>query len=203
MKKVFTLLTAAILVFGLSSMAMAAYTFDMGDNSSMSGPAFSDPGLALQYSINANLGSNVFTLNSGESFTMEFASIWTNETALNDDDFIPQDIFANIHFDNPDLIGAVGGTSVGFLGGFLWHKSGFDLTWNGPVEIDLGGGDLLTLALSDGHFVNGGWQGPEGAGGTLDLTVTYTHTPVPIPGAVWLLGSGLVGIAGLRRKFQG
>jgi hypothetical protein len=26
---------------------------------------------------------------------------------------------------------------------------------------------------------------------------------VPIPGAVWLLGSGLVGLAGLRRKFKG
>lgn len=34
----------------------------------------------------------------------------------------------------------------------------------------------------------------------LDL---YVDTlPVPIPGAVWLLGSGLVGLAGLRRKLQ-
>jgi hypothetical protein len=28
-------------------------------------------------------------------------------------------------------------------------------------------------------------------------------TPVPIPGAVWLLGSGLLGLIGLRRKFLG
>ena len=27
-------------------------------------------------------------------------------------------------------------------------------------------------------------------------------TPVPIPGAVWLLGSGLAGLVGLRRKFR-
>ena len=27
--------------------------------------------------------------------------------------------------------------------------------------------------------------------------------PVPIPGAVWLLGSGLFGLLGLRRKFRG
>ena len=27
--------------------------------------------------------------------------------------------------------------------------------------------------------------------------------PVPVPGAVWLMGSGLVGLIGLRRKFSG
>ena len=29
-----------------------------------------------------------------------------------------------------------------------------------------------------------------------------TVDPVPIPGAVWLLGSGLIGIVGIRRKYQ-
>jgi hypothetical protein len=28
-----------------------------------------------------------------------------------------------------------------------------------------------------------------------------TTTPVPLPGAVWLLGAGLVGLLGFRRKF--
>jgi hypothetical protein len=30
----------------------------------------------------------------------------------------------------------------------------------------------------------------------------YNYDPVPIPGAVWLLGSGLIGLAGFRRKFK-
>jgi hypothetical protein len=33
------------------------------------------------------------------------------------------------------------------------------------------------------------------------LTSTLTVSPTPIPGAIWLLGSGLVGLVGIRRKF--
>ncbi len=34
---------------------------------------------------------------------------------------------------------------------------------------------------------------PEGVG---------VATPVPIPAAVWLLGSGLIGLVGLRKRFK-
>jgi len=35
------------------------------------------------------------------------------------------------------------------------------------------------------------------------FSITFTTgAPVPIPGAVWLLGSGLVGLVGIRRKFK-
>jgi hypothetical protein len=34
------------------------------------------------------------------------------------------------------------------------------------------------------------------------VDVEYDFTPVPIPGAVWLLASGLVGLVGLRKRFQ-
>ena len=34
------------------------------------------------------------------------------------------------------------------------------------------------------------------------LSGDVTNTPVPIPGAVWLLGSGLAGLVGIRRKFK-
>jgi hypothetical protein len=43
---------------------------------------------------------------------------------------------------------------------------------------------------------------PEGATFTSDSGVFLTENVVPIPGAVWLLGSGLVGLVGLRKKFR-
>ena len=42
-----------------------------------------------------------------------------------------------------------------------------------------------------------------GAGVGLDDLVFCHPEPVPVPAAVWLLGSGLVGLIGLRRKFRG
>ena len=39
--------------------------------------------------------------------------------------------------------------------------------------------------------------------GTLDSwQLNFDGTPVPIPGAVWLLGAGLAGLAGFRRNFR-
>lgn len=35
---------------------------------------------------------------------------------------------------------------------------------------------------------------------TGDLSVTYTYDPVPIPAAVWLFGSGLIGLIGVARR---
>ncbi len=35
-----------------------------------------------------------------------------------------------------------------------------------------------------------------------DLAFQLNGSPVPIPAAVWLLGSGLIGLAGVRRKIR-
>ncbi len=37
---------------------------------------------------------------------------------------------------------------------------------------------------------------------TIDNLIFEAGAPVPIPGAVWLLGSGLIGLAGFRRKLK-
>jgi len=49
------------------------------------------------------------------------------------------------------------------------------------------------------------WWG-DTRGGLYNVTIyDYTNTavtPTPIPGAVWLLGSGLLGLVGLKRRMR-
>lgn len=53
-----------------------------------------------------------------------------------------------------------------------------------------------------GQFKFGSASSPDSGQGNYNM-VEFSVTPVPIPGAVWLLGSGLVGLIGLKRKFLG
>ncbi|BDQ33456.1 VPLPA-CTERM sorting domain-containing protein [Pseudodesulfovibrio portus] len=41
----------------------------------------------------------------------------------------------------------------------------------------------------------------DGGDVVVELTA-FDYTPTPIPGAAWLLGSGLIGLVGLRRRFK-
>ena len=40
------------------------------------------------------------------------------------------------------------------------------------------------------------------AGSNATLTMTTVNNPVPIPGAIWLFGSGFLGLVGIRRKMK-
>lgn len=73
---------------------------------------------------------------------------------------------------------------------------------------------LATFSQTGSYFVKGNntlefivsnWNGNAGYGnpsGLLVTGLTGTANPVPIPAAVWLFGSGLFGLVGIRRKFQ-
>jgi len=51
---------------------------------------------------------------------------------------------------------------------------------------------------ADGFTIVGAGINPDG---NYEAWVANIN-PIPIPGAVWLLGSGLIGIVGIRRKFK-
>lgn len=77
-------------------------------------------------------------------------------------------------------------------------------TWRNPDKFDhfkiyenMSGYDWL-ICIED--IFGGGDQDFDDM--VIGFNLTQNCNPVPIPGAVWLLGSGILGLAGLRRKFQ-
>ena len=147
--------------------------------------------------MNPNLDNIVFDLGVGEtSAPFKFAQIGTRETWINNDDLQPGAVTAFVDFDSPDLTQSIGGTSIGFSG-FLEFAQGWSLRWNDPVRITPGSGLDFSVALSDVSYSSWFWQGPDGKA---DIFATVTLNAVPIPAAAWMLGSGLVALAALKRR---
>lgn len=91
------------------------------------------------------------------------------------------------------------------VGSQIFNASDDDRFLSGSPSITLEGFGLLDFdylastpadfssyfnGFDDGAFLYGEWQ------------TTVTLTPVPVPAAVWLFGSGLVGLLGIARRRQ-
>ncbi|GAB6906872.1 conserved exported hypothetical protein [Desulfosarcina cetonica] len=62
---------------------------------------------------------------------------------------------------------------------------------------------ISARVLSDGSWDGWSFSGTAGYGdGSAPITPVAAQSAVPIPGAVWLFGSGLMGIIGIRRKMK-
>ena len=86
-----------------------------------------------------------------------------------------------------DWTTSIGGSSFG-----LYEGAGgvnFNVT-SGPITV--------AATFAPGMLAVGGNQIDSG-----NLGITYDYSPVPIPGAVWLFGSGLIGLAGIRGRING
>ena len=106
--------------------------------------------------------------------------------------------------------------------------SGLNVAYNNIAAINMGGlawtpGNTATAGVPAGPYVNGkgifNWDGTYGHAYTLDYAATVPSTSaafpgtkfflhseglvvsaVPVPAAAWLLGSGLLGLAGVARR---
>jgi hypothetical protein len=77
----------------------------------------------------------------------------------------------------------------------LWVPSsiGETLSWSGTSTADLAQGDLLFSTI---HGIN------TAARADFDIAYRVSAAPVPEPTTMLLLGSGLLGLVGFRRKFR-
>jgi len=97
---------------------------------------------------------------------------------------------ANYNFFGGDLTGSGGGVTPGSGGvGSLLARIVLD-------DVDFCNWFTITLNSGFSFFFDSG-SGLQELGGTYDIHV------VPIPGAVWLLGTGLLCLIGIRRRREG
>jgi hypothetical protein len=91
----------------------------------------------------------------------------------------------------------VGGYAWRGISGLSWELSSGDY-WMGVRAIDSSG--IRTRFLGDARMVydDGAWSSE--SGGNIGLQIE--GSVVPIPGAVWLFASGLIGLVGIRRRLN-
>ena len=86
---------------------------------------------------------------------------------------------------------AIGQTMLGLVDGVKSDFPGWTLYSFSLDDVSAGLHTLTFKAVGNDNTL----------GGLLD-SVSLVHTPVPVPAAVWLFGSGLIGLVALKRSFR-
>jgi hypothetical protein len=184
-----------VLLFTFGSAGAVPIPFQVGTNGSLIETVTSGPGILASWDA---LGTGVFDLEEGEtSGAINFFTIWTPLAKAKGS------VEATIDLISPNPFGDVSNQGAFTVKAFLfWSDAG--VIWGPPATIPYSyngvSGGLLTLDLFD--IAQTGWH--TGTCYTISGTITnnVSPTPTPMPNAVLLLGTGLVGLAGFRRKFK-
>jgi len=183
MKSILRLLTATLLLVGLGSGAQAALvTFnltgsvtydDTGDGSNVFGLSVGDPVTATGTFDDSLIGGNII---SG-SGTIAVSSI--PDLVIT----VGSEIFTASDDNGSGLLTIISGTVIDGIGpaGFVYSGTNPNLFTSDATETFIGTEDNYNSQIF------GTWN-------------TFTLTPVPVPAAVWLFGSGLLGLVGVARR---
>ena len=152
--------------------------------------SMTDPGLRV-FVDDSVLDSNPFTLDDGESATIDLFIIGTNEFSVNFDDIFPKLIEFDLQLFMPSIQATVGGISRG-----TWRilDDIGKVRWDGPVIID-SGVSIFELTLGDVDF---------GTPGSAVVSGTFRQlSSVPEPATAVFVMLGLTGIAAKERRRVG
>jgi hypothetical protein len=189
--KVFLCSFLLVFLLGLN-VHSASFEFVMGDGSSIDVEK-TEEHLALYANVDEYVAGKRFTLEEGNTERFKFGTIGTTESSINSDDRESASVTASLDFESPELIEAVGGTSIGFAG-FLKFNQGWEVTWENPEPIAFGNEGIFSIVLDNLSFSSDWWAGPEGE---VDLfaNITLNSAPAhaPEPSTMILFGLGLLG----------
>lgn len=178
--------------------------------------------LSVEFQLDATMTTSAFATNDGDFYVgwdklqYEFSLVGDtgySSVAISADDGDPVRVVGS---GTPDGTFALFSEYAQITGQENWTYAGPTLTdsatfLEAALAAFIGTGDLnfflttLNLdALSVAGLQTGGQPNPAPFGLSTNILsnvmVTYDYTPVPIPAAVWLLGSGLAGLVGARRR---
>ena len=210
MKTKLLLSSLALSVILVSTAAAVPKYYEIGNGSTVSPFQGPEPpggsGLVIQYAISPTLAGTNFILDDGQMTTFSFFDIWTDETTVNSDDTVARTITATLDFFVPNVDPTITGTTVGQRVFFGILQNG-QLTWDGPVIVNVPGDRSFKVTLSDETFNFGlfGLFPGEHKGATVEAKIEQLTSVLPVPEnantAICLAGAlaGLVALGRFRR----